>query len=376
MKVVQVVPFIGAEASGPAYSVPELCFALSNHKCSIILATLEGSKDLTTEKIEHFFYQRSMVFSRLGISFGMKKSLLRFGINASLYHNHSLWMMPNVYACISAQKSNKPLVVSPRGTLSLWAFKSGSSVKKVFWPLIQRPALSWTSCFHATAMTELEDIRRHGFRQPVAVIPNGIHLPEAIQKKSHSIRTLLFLGRIHPIKGLEMLLPAWRAVQDIFPNWQLRIVGVDNHGYLQKMKELAGDLALQRVDFSGPLYGDDKWQAYRDASLFILPTYSENFGMSVAESLASGTPAIVTNGAPWQGLLENNCGWWTEIGVDPLVAALEEALALSDQRLAEMGERGREWMRRDFSWDTIGRQMAKTYEWILHGGEKPSWVLE
>ncbi|NCD41764.1 MAG: glycosyltransferase [Bacteroidia bacterium] len=349
MNIVHVVPFIGEEASGPAYTVPELCFALLNHQCSVTLMTLEGSNDLTGKNLEHFLCKRSGYFSRLGVSSEMKMLLLDVGNTTNVYHNHSLWMMPNVYTCVSARKSNKPLVVSPRGTLSLWAFQSGSVVKKIFWPMIQRPALSWTSCFHATAMPELEDIRHHGFKQPVAVIPNGIHIPEVIPRKFHSIRTLLFLGRIHPKKGLDMLLPAWKTVQCKFPNWQLRIVGVDSQGYLDKMKEFADDLSLERVDFAGPLYGGDKWQAYRDASLFILPTYSENFGMSVAESLASGTPAIVTNGAPWQGLLENNCGWWTEIGVDPLIAALEEALDLSDQRLSEMGERGREWMRRDFS---------------------------
>lgn len=376
MNVTHVVPFVGEEASGPAYSVPELCFALIQCGYSVRFVTLCGEKKIHMSGIECSSYRRSAIFHRLGISYEMKEYLFRDSDAPDLYHNHSLWMMPNVYACLAAKKLKKPLVVSPRGTLSSWAFGSGSWVKKLFWPFVQRPALDWTVCFHATAVSEYDDIRRHGFRQPVAVIPNGIHIPDNYTKKENSFRTLLFLGRIHPIKGLDILLPAWRVVQKKYSDWQLRIIGTDNQGYLKKIKRLAQDLDLERVEFSGPLYGKNKWQAYRDAEIFILPSYSENFGVSVAEALATGIPAIVTTGAPWGGLPDNNCGWWIEARVDALVAVLEQALSLSGESLAEMGARGRSWMCRDFSWNTIGQKMAATYTWILRGGVRPSWILE
>lgn len=217
-----------------------------------------------------------------------------------------------------------------------------------------------------------------GFRQPVAVISNGIDVPPPDMYKTTlgCMRTLLFLGRIHPVKGLDMLLLAWKALQSRFPDWQLRIVGGGNGGYLDQMRSLAGELELERVDFSGPLYGANKWRAYGEADLFVLPTYSENFGMAVAESLAAGTPAIVTRGAPWQGLETHCAGWWIEIGVDPLVACLETAMSQSPVDLAAMGLRGRDWMLRDFSWSRIGRQMTETYRWIIQGGERPAWVIE
>ena len=223
-------------------------------------------------------------------------------------------MMPNVYPGQVARRYGLPLVVSPRGTLSEWAMHSGSAVKRLFWPLVQRPSLAATTCFHATAESEYEDIRRMGFRQPVAVIPNGIDIKELQPKSSSGGRTLLFLGRIHPIKGLDMLLPAWRAVQTKFPDWHLRIIGPDNGGYVEKMRRMAHDLKLERIEFCGSLYGQDKWDAYRNADLFVLPTYSENFGMAVAEALASAVPAIVTKGAPWEGLATENAGWWIDIG--------------------------------------------------------------
>jgi glycosyltransferase involved in cell wall biosynthesis len=292
-----------------------------------------------------------------------------------LIHNHSLWMMPNVYPGRIAKKFGLPLLVSPRGTLSRWAMASGSPLKRVFWPLLQAPALNSTSCFHATSESEYEDIRRMGFKQPVAVIPNGIDIHSLGPKQARPHKTLLFLGRIHPVKGLDWLLPAWAAVQDRFSDWRIKIVGPDNGGYLRRMQDLAEGLKLRRIEFAGPLYGEAKWRAYHDADLFVLPTHSENFGISVAESLASGTPAIVTQAAPWQGLERHGAGWWIGLGVDALVSCLETALSSPAEALDAMGQAGRAWMEEEFSWSPIGRQMAQTYCWMIEQGERPAWVL-
>ncbi len=297
--------------------------------------------------------------------------------NVDILHNHSLWMMPNVYPGIVARRYRIPLVVSPRGTLSPWAKASGSFVKRFFWPLVQRPTISPAACFHATAESEYEDIRRLDFRQPVAIIPNGIDVPDLLPKREAPLRTLLFLSRINPKKGLDLLLPAWQAVQDRFSAWRLVIAGPsDSPGYLEKMQALAAQLKLERIAFIGEVKGAQKWEAYYQADLFVLPTYSENFGNVVAEALASGVPAIVSKGAPWAGLVEKRVGWWIEIGVAPLADSLKQALALSPDQLSEMGRRGRRWMQEEFSWDSLGLRMTRTYEWIVHGGSKPEWIIE
>jgi len=122
------------------------------------------------------------------------------------------------------------------------------------------------------------------------------------------------------------------------------------------------------------LFGEEKLRAYQAASLFVVSTHSENFGMTVAEALAAGTPAIVSKGAPWRGLETEGAGWWIDIGVDPLIACLEKALRCSSSELEAMGQRGRTWMERDFSWPRIGQMMGQTYRWILQGGTPPAWV--
>jgi glycosyltransferase involved in cell wall biosynthesis len=377
INAIHVVPSISNESSGPSYSVVNLCRSLLESDVATTLVTLEGPRSSNKSAMIKSF-PCSGYPMRLGRSPQMRDWLNKVSKDGSIdiMHNHSLWMMPNVYSCNAVKNTNVPLIVSPRGTMSERAMSNGSKSKKLFWPLIQRPALDQVTCFHATAMSEYEDIRRMGFQQPVAVVPNGIDIPDIRTPLRGDMRTLLYLGRIHPIKGLDHLLQAWAAVQDRFKQWQLRIVGPDNKGYLSEMKQLAVKLKLERIEFSGPLTGDKKMEAYAKADLFVLPSYSENFGMTVAESLASGTPAIVTQGAPWSGLNDINAGWWIDIGIDPLVVCLEHALAQTRTSLKTLGLNGRRWMASDFSWRNIADEMKSTYDWIVKGGSKPDCVID
>ena len=375
MRVIHVVPAITEEASGPSYSVPRLCESLIGMGVDVRLAVLDwASMPVSLPYLKIFplgFGPR-----RLGVSPKMRHWLKQEVTSGrvEIIHNHSLWMMPNVYPGNAVRDSRSRLVVSPRGTLSAWALGLNALQKKIFWHVLQAPALRAAACFHATAESEYEDIRRLGFTQPVCILPNGIDVPPLEETPKDGRRQLLFLGRIHPIKGVDVLLRAWHVVEHRFPDWDLHIAGPDNGGYLAEMQALAAQLRLERVAFRGPLFGEEKLRAYRAASLFALPTHSENFGMTVAEALAAGTPAIVTKGAPWGGLEKQGAGWWIDIGVDPLVACLEQALATSPTQLAEMGRAGREWMIRDYSWERIGAQFSGVYHWLLEGGETPQSV--
>lgn len=371
MHLIHVTPAISEEASGPSYSVKRLCEAVMAAGADVTLAALDWAP---MQVLPSFLKTFPIGFGprRLGRSPAMRHWLekrARSGATA-LLHNHGMWQMNAVYPGQIASKCGLPYVVSPRGTFSKYAMSSGSQFKPLFWRLLQEPSLRAASCFHATAQSEYEDIRRMGFRQPVAVIPNGVDIPVLGEKSRQSRRTLLYLGRIHPEKGLDMLLPAWRAVQERFPDWQLRLVGGDagfheSSGYLAQMQQLAVSLRLKRIEFSGALYGGPKWQAYVDADLFVLPTYSENFGMSVAEAMGAGTPVIVTKGAPWGGLEAHGAGQWIDIGIDPLVASLETMLSHPTEYLAAMGHRGRAWMLSEYSWASIGPQMIEVYDYLL-----------
>jgi glycosyltransferase involved in cell wall biosynthesis len=383
MHVIHVIPSIHERASGPTYSVTRLCDSLLANGETVSLAALNCAP------LDHELPSYARLFSmgfgprRLGRSPALHRWLTRECAEGTpcLLHNHGMWQMNAIYPAWTAAKSNVPLVWSPRGTLSEWALAQKAHRKRAFWQLFQRHALQRTTCFHATAESEYQDLRRLGFKQPIAIIPNGIDIPSAASERHATrTRTLLFLSRLHPGKGVQDLLKAWSAIESSFPDWRLRIVGDDGghrgtYGFRDRLVSLAQSLRLTSVAFSGPLYGDSKASAFREASLFVLPTFSENFGVVIAEALSHGTPVITTTGAPWAGLHQHDAGWWIDIGVEPLRACLQEAMTLSPSELAAKGARGRQWMKRDFSWHTIGQRMLETYRWIRHDSlETPSWA--
>ncbi len=373
--ILHVVSSIDQEYAGPSYSVPRLCEALMEAGLETSLAVLDWVPGTASPPWVKRF-PLGIGPRRLGRSPAMARYLMeevRSG-KVEILHNHGLWMMPNVYPGWARARSDCRLVVAPRGTLSEWALNHHALRKKIFWRLLQEQTLRRADAFHATSEEEYLDLRRLGFRQPVCVIPNGIDVPPLDRPLPKERRQLLYLGRIHKKKGIDLLLRAWAAVEPRFPDWTLVVAGPDDGGYLPEYRTLAERLRLARVDFPGPVYGEKKLAAYRRASLYVLPTHSENFGMTVAEALAAGTPAIVTKGAPWSGLVEQGAGWWIDIGVDPLVAALEEALALPEERLQEMGRNGREWMLRELSRQAIAGRMAAVYAWLCGRAERPADV--
>jgi glycosyltransferase involved in cell wall biosynthesis len=199
--------------------------------------------------------------------------------------------------------------------------------------------------------------------------------PRNSQPKPDGMR-VLFLSRLHPAKGLELLLRVWARIEATHPAAALEVVGPDEGGHGMEMEKLARDLRLRSVRFLGPLVGDAKQQAFARADLYVLPTHSENFGLTVAEALAAGSPVICTKGAPWSGLETHRCGWWIDRTEESLFRAIDAAHRLPAHVLTEMGARGREWVIREFSWTEVARRMNALYAWLLGNGGRPECVHE
>ena len=245
--------------------------------------------------------------------------------------------------------------------------------------LYQRQDLKSADLLMATSEEEYISLREFGLKQPMAIVANGVDLDLFDRKGSQSNaasteqKTVLFLSRIHPVKGLDNLINAWALVGR--EDWHLTIAGpVVDRGYFDSLKGLIERLDVGRsVTFRGELSGESKSDAYGAADLFILPSFTENFGVVVAEALAHGVPVIATKGAPWSSLLEYRCGWQVEIGVEPLAKALEEAMALSDAERGEMGSRARQLAER-FDWNTVTGQFVEIYQWLLGYAPLPTCV--
>lgn len=300
--------------------------------------------------------------------------------SGSLIHNHGLWLPVNHWASRLARKRDVAVVMQPHGMLEPWALNHRAWKKRIAMALFQWRDLASAKALIATSSDEYENIRKLGFRQPIAVIPNGVKIDAPETSGSHPTRkdgedrTVLFLSRIHPKKGLVNFVHAWARIAP--QGWRLRIAGSDEGGHLEEILRLAGELGIdQSVEYVGMVEGERKSALYRGADLFVLPTHSENFGVVVAEALAHGVPVITTHGAPWADLETHGCGWWIEIGVEPLVQALRDAMALSDDARRDMGKRGREYVRR-YDWGAIAQQTVEVYRWVLGQGEKPACVKE
>lgn len=374
MKLVHVVPRIDQEAAGPSYSVPRLCQALAARAHEVELSSIAARDAIPGVRLD--LHPAWPILKRFEVSTSLACALGRKAYHADIIHNHSLWSMVNVAAGLVVPRHHAKLVTSPRGTLSPWALSRTRQLKRLLKPLQWR-ALEQADLLHATSKHELADIRAQGLRVPVAVIPNGIDVPLNLPpRNAGEIRRVLFLGRIHPTKCIDRLLQAWRGLEAFHADWELVIVGRGDETYAESLKELAKCQGLKRASFVGPMFGADKAFAYRNADLLVLPSHSENFGMVVAEALAHGCPVIASKGTPWGGLQHEACGWWVEHDVETLAATMDAAMRLTRTQLQDMGERGRAWMQRDFSWGAVAERMEAAYGWLLAdgGGQQPSCV--
>jgi glycosyltransferase involved in cell wall biosynthesis len=375
-------------SGGPARSVPDLCAALGRAGVGVEIVTHDygaafGHPHVPAEKNVRttFIDCSSPLYRRLQWS-PEYKNILRTRCTASspqVIHDTGIWLSTNRAAAVVAGELNIPRVVSPRGMLTGWALRHKGLKKRLAWAWYQRADLAGVRLFHATSRAEMESIRAAGLTQPVAVIPNGVEIPPersaegAVRKNSR--RTLLFVGRIHPVKGLLNLVAAWKNLKP--SGWRVVLAGRDEMGHTAELQTAVRQAGLaQDFEFVAATEGESRWELYRDADLFVLPSHTENFGIVVAEALACSVPVVATRGTPWAGLGEQRCGWWVDIGAEPLAVALREAMALEDEARREMGRRGREWMARDFSWEGVAIRMRAVYEWILVGGTKPEWVVE
>ena len=276
---------------------------------------------------------------------------------------HSMWTPPVLRTCHAALRAGTPLVRVPHGCLNPAALRH-SAWKKALVSPFERHYMRRAACILVTTETEKAAVKRwvRG-AQRIEVVGMGIDdllTPELPPKRTDDgPKTFLFVGRLHPLKGLDLLLAA-------LPTGAfLRVIAPDD-GQQARYERLARRLGVaDRVTFLGVKTGTEKLAEMRRADALVLPTHSENFGCAVAEALVVGTPAITTKGAPWEGLETHGCGWWTDVNAASLRVALADCASRARAELAEMGARGRAWMLSDFTWRSCAERVQGAMKGVI-----------
>ncbi len=372
MRSCHIVPSLEARHGGPSKSVLNLATALVRGGAEAeLLATEPGPGWRRNDGgLEIRAFHRDWPGS-VCRSAGLR-SYLR-AAEADVVHHHSIWLRTLHYAHWAARRMGSPLVVSPRGMMNPWAWRHHSRRKAVARVLLHPGALEAADGWHATSEGEAESLRALGFKQPVCVAPNGVSGPspgESEEAAEHwrgrapdcALRPVaLFYSRFHEKKRLLELVDLWLECAP--GDWLLLVVGIPGD-YTPRMIE---DYVL-RAGHRGRVRAFDGVghpAPYAVASLFLLPSHSESFGLSIAEALANGVPAVVTDTTPWSGLNGNGAGWcvpWEEFG-----AALRTATSEGLDSLRRRGAIGRDWVLREYSWEKAAQKLSEFYARLRSG---------
>ncbi|WP_262964911.1 glycosyltransferase [Methylobacter psychrophilus] len=377
MKICQSISSISRIAAG----VSGFVLPLSQHlvKLNVTVDVLSLADEHSITDLPLWYPLQPSLLKNYIKSFGYSKDF-KAALDAmypSLIHQHGLWLYPSLAIFKWTKKNRAQRVVSPHGMLETWAWRHKNWKKRPIWYLWEKRNLQTAAVIHVTSEQEMRGVRERGITSPIAIIPIGIDVPDILVKSNlkhpAAKKTILFLSRIHSVKGLENLIHAWHKVKR--DDWQIIIAGPGDADYIGNLRGLVEKLGLSAYFlFKEAVYGDDKWQLITNADLFVLPSFSENFGIVIAEALACQVPVITTKGTPWEGLIEHNCGWWIDVGVEPLAEALNNAMQLSSEQRQLMGQRGKQYMQQAFNWQESAIKMKMLYKWVLTKNNKPNFV--
>ena len=317
-------------------------------------------------------------------------------VKPDIVHQHAMWCLPLHVDDVECRKRGIPYIIAPRGSLEPWSLQQAKLKKRLARWLYQDRDLKLAAALHATAESEAEQFRRLGFKNKIIVSPNGVNVPEMEMFECSNVRNVrmggsrraLFVSRMHPKKGVLELVEAWARVfkkekgkGESEKVWTCELVYTMNseeeRAYEQKVKQRVHELGMDdRFVFTGALDDAKKWEAYGRAELFVLPTYSENFGIVVAEALWAGVPVITTKGAPWKDLEEHKCGWWVEPTVDAFAGALREATSMDLPDLRTRGELGHRLIELKYSWSAVTKAMLDGYRDVLSNARSANNSLQ
>jgi len=322
----------------------------------------------------------------LGYSDDLRRHLMEEVERVDVVHDHGLWSLAGMQAGSLARRWKIPRIVTPHGMLEPWALARSPWKKRLAMMLFQHKHLDRAACIHALCESEARNIRCLGFRNPIAIIPNGINVEEYANlpdptRLHHRFpqlqgqRLVLFLSRIHPKKGLPHLLRAWATLANEFRGWKLVIAGNDEGGHAVEMNKLASELGLHdSVLFTGPAYGEEKRRMFAAAQVFALPSFSEGFSMVILEAAACGLPVLCTPSCNFRELQAAGGSIEVQPDVESTAEGLRKLMSMSDDERREVGAKAKKVVEEGYRWEAVTQRMVDVYWWMVFGGPPPECV--
>ena len=375
MNVLHVSPsFYPAHVyGGPIESVYHLCRHLMRANCDVrVLSTHANGRhavlDVPTDRetvisgvprgLRVRYCRRYLCHS---VSPGLLRWLPSYVAWSDVVHLTAVYSFPTIPTLLACRHLAKPLIWSPRGALQRWHGHRRPRLKRV-WDLTCREWAPPHFVLHATSPEEAEESARRFPGAATVIIPNGVEIPNDVRHVvGNGPLRLLYLGRIDPKKGIDNILSACHLLTSSgLIAWTLTIAGSGAPQYVRKIRARIAELALtDRITMIGHVVGQAKQRAFEEADVVVVPSYTENFAMVVAEALGYGVPVVVGRATPWKRVEEIGCGLWVDNDPESLAKAVEE---MWRRPRREMGERGRAWIAADFSWEALAKRMYQLYE--------------
>jgi glycosyltransferase involved in cell wall biosynthesis len=391
MKILAIIENIGNEYGGPANSLPNMLAAIRGNLGinSIVYSTIKSDEE-KNEFIERFSIPwvrcQQNGLAKLKYSRELKNRLDADLTADDILFSNNLWNYPAFLSAQLAQKKNIPHIVSIRGSLYPWSLSQGKLRKKIAWNLFQKRGLQKASLVHVTCVEEYNAVRGLGITSPIAIVPHGINYDDyqSLPDKNKAIEHLglssdkkyiLFMSRLHKKKGLDLLLEVWPEIVKEYPSWCLLIVGPDYSKYTDRISTLAADKNISgNIKALGMVTGHDKKSVFSASEFFVLPSFTENFGVVIGEALAAGLPAITTTGTPWSEINTHNCGKYIALSKENLLQALQEMMSLDSETLTAMSNNGKSLIKNNYSWSAQAVKFGQAIDFVLKGKPAPDIV--
>jgi glycosyltransferase involved in cell wall biosynthesis len=370
---------------GLSSAVPELasCVAAQNGMTMPLAAFCADDEQYSPAQFPHLAIHRWPAYRSWLPNPSLTAQFARSLNTIDGMHIHGLWEQSSYIAARAARQKRLAYIYSAHGMLERWALANKRVKKMIYSALIERANLNGARCLHALTDTEADDYLAWGANRPVAIVPNGVHIPSESNPdlfldnwpELRSRRIVLFLGRIHFKKGIDLLIRAWQQVAAKHRDAHLVLAGPDSEGTQSRALRLIQETQLQdRVCFTGMLRDRMKWSALAAAECFALPSYSEGLSVSTLEAMATGRPVVISRACNLPEVAQRDAGIVVPAAVAPLADALGQILGNSRAANNAMGLRGRQLVKERYSWDSVGRQMSEVYAWALGGGARPGSV--